>query len=934
MSAALNTSDSENSTSPKRLRSPVFTASPKASSMNSETLLTEANPGQITGLQTLASDDSFLDSSPHLSPVEPNSPPAFAELTPGFQSKPSENGHGSVSPTLPRPETEIKSKVASKGVSKAYTYQVPRRPSMARDELKQCGSILKALKRHVDSGPFLEPVDIVKFNIPDYPDIIKHPMDLDTVEKKLDYCEYDIVDEFFADIQRIFDNCYLYNGRGSDVSKMASNLEALFNKFKKNFSHASELLEQESAPHRSVASTKASKSKQNSRKSSQSHITSKSLTESSRPPKSPVSKKLKSKMPEHHYKFCRSLVNEFFKSEHKVYAFPFLEPVDWVEMNIPDYPHIIKNPMDLSTIRKKFEANVYASPFELEHDIRLIFSNCYKYNSSKGEIFDMGKTLEAVFLKKWSQRPFDLQLKDNDGLSSDNSSSSPLINSRPISNKHSRKTSKTEFSPRLATGAPGGPGGGCLIPRDSKTKKKPLHLPSKRSTPILDRHSSPSKTKPRKPSKKDTKHRAKMPEEITYDQKIELSSAINSLTGEVLTVVVDLIHRSMPEIGKSQGEIELDIDLLDSRTLSTLYTYVMSVTNGNTHNSFKSKSPRSDSKPSRSRLRHDTELDSRHNHSSVRASKPLDLPKKSRSSESKKRPKSPLSSSSSSGSDSGSDSTSSALPNQTQSSRSKASSSLTSKEKGLVKNTPTSNRYLQKKGLDSSIKSKGSLELNSVPGSVKPANSKKTTLKPTFTPKSPRSHTLSNLKDNEPSISSPKATTPTKSASRHSTVDASWVLIQAQLREEKERIDKKKRMSTFELAEEERLRQERKQKREEEFARQAAQKKKELIDAALIKSKADQAKRLASVALYKDLLLQNRIMSRFEENMSREVKEELIRGQHPSLDSSRGISQLYSSKTPPLPSSLPPPPPSISHTYSRTSLILEEGELEEGELIE
>lgn len=652
MGAAKNTSGSENS-SPKPLRSPVSTHSPKVISMNSEAIMPEVNQAQITALHTLASDDSFLDSSPHLSPNEPNSPTTFSDLAPAFNSNKSDNGHLPISPSGPLPET--KSKSTSKGVSKAFTYQAPRRPSMARDELKQCGSILKALKRHVDSGPFLEPVDIIKFNIPDYPAIIKHPMDLDTVEKKLDYCEYDIVEEFFADIQRIFDNCYIYNGREAPISLMASNLEALFNKFKKNFSHASELLEQESAPHRSVVTTKSSKSKQNSRKSSQSHIPSKSLTESSRAQKSPVTKKSKSKMPEHHYKFCRSLINELFKPEHNVYALPFLDPVDWVGMNIPDYPHIIKTPMDLSTISKKFDANVYASAFELEHDVRLIFSNCYKYNSPKGEIYAMGKNLEAIFLKKWSQRPFDLQSKDNDGLSSDNSSPSPLINPRSISHKSSKKTPKTELSPML-------PHDDYLISRDGKSKKnKKSHVISKRSTPILDRLSSPSKlSKVRKSSKRDSSRRVKIPDEITYDQKIELSSAINNLSGEVLNVVVDLIHRSMPEIGKSQGEIELDIDLLDSRTLSTLYSYVMSVTNGSTPNSIPIKSPRSESKSSRSRLRYDIEPDSRHgrDQSSLRGSRPHDITKKSRSSEIKKRPKSPLSSSSSSDSDSGSDSSS------------------------------------------------------------------------------------------------------------------------------------------------------------------------------------------------------------------------------------------------------------------------------------
>lgn len=44
---------------------------------------------------------------------------------------------------------------------------------------------LKELQKHNLSFPFLQPVDPIKLGIPNYPLVIKRPMDLDTVSKNL-----------------------------------------------------------------------------------------------------------------------------------------------------------------------------------------------------------------------------------------------------------------------------------------------------------------------------------------------------------------------------------------------------------------------------------------------------------------------------------------------------------------------------------------------------------------------------------------------------------------------------------------------------------------------------------------------------------------------------------------------------------------------------
>lgn len=49
---------------------------------------------------------------------------------------------------------------------------------------------------------------------------------------------------------------------------------------------------------------------------------------------------------------------------------------------VPDYYKIIKNPMDLSTIKKRLQEEyyMYTKPEDFVADFRLIFQNCAEFN--------------------------------------------------------------------------------------------------------------------------------------------------------------------------------------------------------------------------------------------------------------------------------------------------------------------------------------------------------------------------------------------------------------------------------------------------------------------------------------------------------------------------------------------------------------------------
>ncbi|PQM40012.1 histone acetyltransferase GCN5 [Prunus yedoensis var. nudiflora] len=85
----------------------------------------------------------------------------------------------------------------------------------------------KSMHDHVDAWPFKEPVDAR--DVPDYYDIIKDPMDLKTMSKRVESEQYYVTFEMFvADAKRMFANARTYNSPDTIYYKCSSRLEAIF----------------------------------------------------------------------------------------------------------------------------------------------------------------------------------------------------------------------------------------------------------------------------------------------------------------------------------------------------------------------------------------------------------------------------------------------------------------------------------------------------------------------------------------------------------------------------------------------------------------------------------------------------------------------------------------------------------------------------------
>uniref|UniRef100_A0A0N5AWY7 Bromo domain-containing protein n=1 Tax=Syphacia muris TaxID=451379 RepID=A0A0N5AWY7_9BILA len=386
--------------------------------------------------------------------------------------------------------------------------------------------VLKPAMRHKHAWPFMKPVDAARLGLPDYHKVIKRPMDMTTIEKRLKNCYYfsakDCMEDIMTlfnncytfnppefsiysmakgleqfmlnklasmpaeDFEAIFYNCYTFNENEDDVSLMCKNIENLYrekiklmpkqeveisrpvpkrggkvqrgrgggraNSSGKGASressvsiqtgaadssslvdsandtppvltasgpiddvHPSPSVSNPSVPiHPALPSKKGVKRKADTTTSFGEETGAKISTrrESGRPPKKPkyyidytqLKPRFKGKWTEQ-MKYCQRLINELFTKKCKSFAWPFLEPVDVEGLNLTDYYDIVKEPMDIGTIRHKMEHKQYANPDELKRDLLLVCDNCFKYNPPSDPVHLQGKSLQKFIEDKWKQMP-------------------------------------------------------------------------------------------------------------------------------------------------------------------------------------------------------------------------------------------------------------------------------------------------------------------------------------------------------------------------------------------------------------------------------------------------------------------------------------------------------------------------------------------------
>ncbi|CAH8460282.1 unnamed protein product [Schistosoma turkestanicum] len=310
--------------------------------------------------------------------------------------------------------------------------------------------------------PFTKPVDHQRLNLPDYPKIIKHPMDLGTIKQRLNLKFYHSSSECLDDLFTMFRNCYIFNKPGDDVVAMAMKLEQIARERLKfmptpeteicpqktpksirpigaplqvhppiepihttaSTNHTEGLngsavsVDQATLPFRpSVTSTSTKKA---SKKKSDSTIDELPSTPQSYDDLSRDRRQIKKPKREYEernvgkrlrlseaLKACSNILKDISSQRYRDLNHFFLKPVDVVALGLHDYYDVVKKAMDLSTIKTKLESGQYHTKYDFADDVRLMFNNCYKYNGEDSEVARVGKQLQAIFDENFAKVPDD-----------------------------------------------------------------------------------------------------------------------------------------------------------------------------------------------------------------------------------------------------------------------------------------------------------------------------------------------------------------------------------------------------------------------------------------------------------------------------------------------------------------------------------------------
>uniref|UniRef100_A0ACD5XPH4 Uncharacterized protein n=2 Tax=Avena sativa TaxID=4498 RepID=A0ACD5XPH4_AVESA len=124
---------------------------------------------------------------------------------------------------------------------------------------------------------------------------------------------------------------------------------------------------------------------------------------------------------------CRNILEKLMAHPN---GWLFHQPVDPVLFGIPDYFDVIRNPMDLGTVKNKLAKKSYFCTDEFAADVRLTFSNAMKYNPPGNQVHSFAEQLNIMFDSEW--KLYERKSRDRNLVQMKVIKARPAVNSKPV----------------------------------------------------------------------------------------------------------------------------------------------------------------------------------------------------------------------------------------------------------------------------------------------------------------------------------------------------------------------------------------------------------------------------------------------------------------------------------------------------------------------
>lgn len=229
------------------------------------------------------------------------------------------------------------------------------------------------------------------------------------------------------------------------------------------------------------------------------------------------------------------------------------------------------NPVDLGTIKKQLEAGVYSDVESVQADVERVWENCARYNPADSDIVGMSAKLGDVFREKLDAIPDEKETLEQEASKAFKQQQKQIqrqmqkqMEEMKTMFEEQKKQMMLQHQQQLYSAVPPmmqAAGGGRGRGRSGGKRKSAVtnYAAGASGTMVPGEQANAPADDSR---------------DMTFEEKSQLSGGINKLRSDNLVKVVSIIRNNMPSLSDADGEIEVDINALDRKTLWELHRYV------------------------------------------------------------------------------------------------------------------------------------------------------------------------------------------------------------------------------------------------------------------------------------------------------------------------------------------------------------------------